>query len=175
MQKVKLLFLSGFVLIFCAHKPANNSAQIKWMDFSEVEKNQTKEKRPVLIDVYTSWCGWCKVMESKTYANRKVAEYVQGKFYPVKFNAETKDQINWEGKIYNYNSNYRCNEFALYILQGRLEFPTTVIIPMDGSQPQAIPGYLPTKDFELIAKYFGEGEFGKTPFEEYQKKFKSSW
>jgi thioredoxin-related protein len=63
----------------------------------------------------------------------------------------------------------------VYITQGRLEFPTTVVIPTDGSEPQAIPGYLETKDFELIAKYFGEGGYGKIPFEKFQKEFKASW
>ena len=43
------------------------------------------------------------------------------------------------------------------------------------AQPQAIPGYLEPKDFEMIVKYFGEGKFGKIPFKEYQKNFKTSW
>src|SRR5580704_11254474 len=104
MQKVKLFFLSVLVLIFfSAHKPVNPAAQINWMNFSEVSKNLEKEKRPVLIDVYTRWCGWCKVMDSKTYSNRKAVQYVGEKFYPVKFNAETKESITWAGKSYIYN------------------------------------------------------------------------
>ena len=42
-------------------------------------------------------------------------------------------------------------------------------------RPQAIPGYLEPKDFEMIVKYFGEGQYGKMPFQEYQKSFKASW
>ncbi len=84
-------------------------------------------------------------------------------------------EIIWDGKSYNYNSSYRANEFSVYITKGRLEFPTTIISPPDGGEPQAIAGYLETKDIELIAKYFGEGIYNKFSFEDYQKTFKSSW
>jgi thioredoxin-related protein len=56
-----------------------------------------------------------------------------------------------------------------------LSYPTTVIIPTDGSGPQAIPGFLSPAEFELILKYFGENNYGKVSFEEFRKSFKSSW
>jgi len=93
----------------------------------------------------------------------------------VRINAETREKIIWNGKSYNYNASYRANEFAVYITKGRLEFPTTIIIPPDGSEPQAIAGYLEIKDFEMIAKYFGDGGYNKIPFEDFQKSFKPSW
>jgi len=176
MQKGKLLFLSAWVIIFsCAQTPAPSGDHLKWMNLIDATENLQKEKRPVLIDLYTDWCGWCKIMEKKTYSNKQVMQYVEGKFYPVRINAESRETITWNGKAYAFNPNYRANDFALYVTQGRLEFPTTVIIPPDGSGPQAIPGYLDPKDFELIVKYFGEGSYGKISFEEFRKNFKSTW
>jgi len=176
MQKVKLLFLYVMMFFFLtALAPVPKANHVKWMNLAEASANFKKEKRPVLIDLYTDWCGWCKVMDKKTYSNQKVAEYLQDKFYAVKVNAETREKILWNEKSYNYNSAYRANEFAVYITKGRLEFPTTIIIPADGTEPQAIAGYLETKDFELIAKYFGEGGYNKIPFEDYQKTFKPTW
>jgi len=144
------------------------------MSLEEASGKLQKEQRPVLIDLYTTWCGWCKQMDKKTYSNRQVIQYLQDKFYPVKVDAETHATINWNGRAYQFNPNYRSNEFALYLTHGRLEFPTTIIIP-PGGEPQAIPGYMEPKELELLVKYFGEGKFGKVSFDEYEKGFKASW
>lgn len=176
MQTLKLLVLFGWISIFsCAQQTATTEEKVKWMTLEQAVDNLKKEKRPILIDLYTDWCGWCKVMDKKTYSNKKVGEYLQQKFYPVKLNAETRQSIDWNGKKYNFQSRYKTNEFALFLTGGQLSYPTTVIIPTDGSGPQAIPGFLEPKDLELVVKYFAEGGYGKTPFQQYQKNFKPSW
>jgi thioredoxin-related protein len=176
MQK-RILFYLSIAILFLAfssnRKPSSD--EVEWMTLPQAEAAIQKEKRPILIDLYTDWCGWCKVMDKKTYSNKNVAKYVHEKFYAVKINAESKDIINFNGRSFQYNAHYKANDFAIFLTQGRLEFPTTIILPSDGSSPQAIPGYLEPKDFELIAKYFGEGEYGRTPFEKYSRNFKASW
>ncbi len=176
MQTLKLVILLSCLTVFSfGHKPTETTEKTKWMTLKEASDSLKKEKRPILVDLYTDWCGWCKVMDKKTYAHKQVSEYLGQKFYAVKIDAESKHAIEWNGKSYPFNAQYRTNEFALYLTQGQLSYPTTVIIPVDGTPPQAIPGYLEPKDFEMIVKYFGEGHYGKTPFPKYQSSFKSSW
>lgn len=170
MQSLKLLVLFGWITIFaCAQKPPTGISKVAWMTLKQAEENMQKEKRPILIDLYTDWCGWCKVMDKKTYSNKNVTSYLQQKFYAVKLNAEGTQSITWNGKTYT------THEFVIYLTGGQLSFPTTVIIPVQESQPQAIPGFLEPKDFEIVAKYFGEGKFGKISFNQFQQQFKSSW
>lgn len=153
---------------------ATTGPALDWLNLEEAAGKLQKEQRPILIDLYTTWCGWCKQMDKKTYSNKQVAAYLREKFYPVKLDAETHAVINWKGREYRFNTGYRSNEFALYLTHGRLEFPTTIIIP-PGGEPQAIPGYMEPKELELLVKYFGEGKYNQLSFDDWQKSFRSSW
>lgn len=174
MQTLKLVILFSLITTFsCAQKP-EVKGKVNWMTLEEVSAKWQSEKKPVLIDLYTDWCGWCKVMDKRTYGNAKVSAYINEKFTPVKLNAETRKSLSWNGKAYEFNARMGANDFAVWLTNGQLSFPTTVFIPADG-EPQAIPGFLAPGEFELLVKYFGEGQYGKVPFEKWQKEFKSSW
>jgi thioredoxin-related protein len=147
---------------------------ISWLTVEEAAAKLQQEQKPVLIDLYTTWCGWCKQMDRKTYSNKQVSAYLSDKFYSVKLDAETHNTVNWEGKTYQFDPQYRCNMFAVYLSHGRLEFPTTIIIA-PGFEPQAIPGYMEPKEIEMLVKYFGEGAYRKQSFDDYQKSFRGSW
>jgi len=176
MQKLMLpAFTITVLFIAVAYRPAPPKDKLEWLTLQEAQEKFQKEKRPILVDLYTDWCGWCKVMDKKTYTNKNLISYITDKFYPVKMDAETRKAIEFNGKTYNFNSNYKTHDLAIYLTSGQLAYPTTVIIPTDGSQPQAIPGYLEPKDLEPIVKYFGEGKYGTVSFEEYHKNFKPAW
>jgi thioredoxin-related protein len=170
MQKFTLGLL--ILLIVAGNVKAQS---IQWMSLTEAEAALKKQARPLLIDLYTDWCGWCKVMDKNTYSNKNVIAYLAKNFYAVKLDAETRSTLNWMGKAYRFNANYRTNDLAIYFTQGKLSYPTTVIIPTYNSGPQPIPGYLEPKNIELVLKYFGEGKYGKQPFKEYQRSFNASW
>jgi thioredoxin-related protein len=150
------------------------STPIPWMTIEEAAGKLKQQQKPILIDLYTTWCGWCRQMDRKTYSNKKVAEYLSDKFYTVKLDAETHASISWQGKTYDFDPQYRCNMFAVYLAHGRLEFPTTIIIA-PGYDPQAIPGYMEPKDLELLAKFFGDGAYRTHSFDDYEKSFHPSW
>jgi thioredoxin-related protein len=176
MYKGMVSFLVPFLLFLsCGSKPASKPGNLNWMTIEEVNQAMKVQKRPILVDLYTDWCYWCKVMDKKTYTNKKVIEYLETRFYSIKLNAETREKVSWEGKVYSFNPSYKTNDIALYFTGGQLAYPTTVIIPPDGSGPQAIPGYLTPKDIEIILKYFGEDKYGKVSFEKYRREFKPEW
>lgn len=176
MQTLRTFFLLAVASLFLMGKPlGEGKSQVNWISLEQATELLKKEKRPVLIDLYTDWCGWCKVMDRKTYSNKKVATYLSEKFYTVKFDAESKASVRWQGKDFVYNTRYKTHDLAIFLTNGNLSYPTTVVIYPDGSAPQVIPGFMEPGDFELIVKYFGEGHYGKTPFNQFKSAFRKSW
>src|ERR1700683_332275 len=58
-----------------------------WMTLDQAAVRLQQEKRPVLIDLYTTWCGWCRQMDRKTYSNKRVEAYLEEKYYCVRVDA----------------------------------------------------------------------------------------
>ena len=103
---------------------------VKWMTLKEAMEKEKTAPRPVILDFYTDWCGWCKHMMKTTYGDPNLAAYINQNFYPVKFDAEGKDTIEYFGKIYKPTSPEprRPHEFAIEMLNGKLSYPTTIFL-----------------------------------------------
>ena len=74
----------------------------QWMDFETAVESAKVEQRKIFIDVYTDWCGWCKKMDANTFSDPRVAKQLQSNFYPVKFNAEQKEPIEFAENTFKF-------------------------------------------------------------------------
>ncbi len=130
---------------------------VKWYTIEQADSLFEKNPKPMLIDVYTDWCGWCKYMMKTTFASKGIAGYINQNFYPVRFNAETFDTVVYQGKTYTNRGKGTKpkHDFAKYLLNGRFSFPTIVYIDRKRNMYQ-IPGYMEIKDIEPLLVYFAE-------------------
>jgi thiol-disulfide isomerase/thioredoxin len=63
-------------------------ASIHWeKNFDEAMKRARREKKPVIVDFWADWCGWCHRLDSTTYADPIVAEKAKD-FVAVKVDTE---------------------------------------------------------------------------------------
>lgn len=126
---------------------------VKWKGWDNGLKDAKGSDRPVLVDVYTDWCGWCKRMDRDVYAQPEVQEYLSKRFVTVKINAEADVAGTYEGKAYTSRSlaqRFRVNGF-----------PTTIFLRSDGQHIANVPGYVPADRFLLLLKYIGEGHLDR--------------
>lgn len=159
----------GFTL-----KPTEVS--VEWYTFEEaVEKSKT-EKRKIFIDVYTDWCGWCKVMDKNTFNNPEIAKYLNENFYPVKFNAEQKEDIEFSGTTFKFVESGRrgYHQLAAALLNNKLSYPTVVFLDENFAMIQPLPGYQKPDQFEKVIKFIGGDHFKKTTWKDWQEEFVSS-
>ncbi|WP_034257500.1 thioredoxin family protein [Adhaeribacter aquaticus] len=162
---LNLALLSSFTVLV---KPINPvKEKIKWVTLEEAAALSKKEPRKMVVDVYTDWCGWCKVMDKKTFTDPEIAKYVNKHFYAVKLDAEGKAPITVNGKMYKYNEQYRTHEAALALLKGQLSYPTTVYLDERMAIITPVPGYLDVPNFKTLLKYFAENHYKNKSFQDY--------
>lgn len=66
------------------------NAQISFSDGSweEIQEKAMGEKKFILLDGYTEWCGFCKIQDEEIFAREDVGEVVNKHFVPVKIDME---------------------------------------------------------------------------------------
>ena len=97
--KIFICFFFLFILL------KGSSQQINWISFNELEKVQKNNPKNVLIDIYTNWCGPCKLMEKNTFGNADIIRIINENYYAVKFNGEGNETVKFMDRIFT-NPNY---------------------------------------------------------------------
>jgi thioredoxin-related protein len=162
MKNSLTLALLSLILLFSSEISAQDKAKINWMSIDQAFEAIKKEPRKIVIDVYTDWCGWCKVMDKNTFSDAKVIDFVNKKYYAVKLNAEQAGQIKVGEKTYTYP------DLASQLMQGRMSYPTIVYLDEKFNMIQPIPGYQDAKAFHQVITFLGDDHFKKTDFEKYK-------
>lgn len=116
----------------CSFLPQDEKVEaINWLDFESAIDANEKDKKPIFIDIYTSWCGWCKKMDNSTFKDPEVVKYMNAHYYAVKMDAESKTPIAFKEHLYEYkiySGGKGYNELAVNLLGSKMSFPTFVIL-----------------------------------------------
>ncbi|OYQ42305.1 thioredoxin family protein [Flavobacterium aurantiibacter] len=139
---MKKILLFGFLMVSFL----GMSQDVKWLTLEEALVAQQKNPKPIFMDVYTTWCGPCKMLDKNTFVDPSVTAIINEKYYAVKFNAEGNDEVNFKGETYS-NPGYDPNkkgrnsqhQFAQFLkVPG---YPSMVIISPAGEIKETIVGY----------------------------------
>ncbi len=90
--------------------------------FDEALARARSEKKILLVDVYTDWCGWCKKLDRDVFGDVRVAEASRA-LVAVRINAEKEGE-----KVAQH-----------YDVQG---YPTVLFVDGSGSVVKRIDGYV---------------------------------
>jgi thioredoxin-related protein len=162
----KLLMIFGMVILALSSLAQE---KINWHSIEEAIQLASREPRVLVIDVYTDWCGWCKRMDATTFSDPEVIKLMNEQFYPVKLNAEGREDIIIGDRTFKFVDNGRrgYHEIAAIVTRGRLSYPTISYVDADGRVLEAAPGYRTPDQFRVHLAYYAEGAYKTQSFDEF--------
>ena len=175
----KYIIISLFSLIvftsYCQNQTNAQKSGVKWYTIQEAEKLIKQSPRPIFVDTYTDWCGWCKKMDSETFTNAVIADLLNTKFYPVKFDAEGSESVTFRGQTFiNDGKAGKAHQLAVALLQGQLSYPTVVFLTQQDDQFRVspVPGFRAPKEMEVLLSFFADNAYATQKWDDFQKNFK---
>jgi len=147
----KLIYTFSFLLIFSFNSFAQ---ELHWYSWNEGYKKAKKENKIILLDTYTEWCSWCKVMDRDTYTVKEVKDKIADDFIPIKLNPEVSGTYIYDGK--EYSGKALRNKLARNKFRG---YPTTFFVyPKTGGSYMEI-GYIKADRFaKILGKYAAKSQ-----------------
>jgi len=176
MKKLGYILLLAFLTTV-----AGKAQEIEWVTLEKALELQKQSPKKIIMDVYTNWCGPCKMLDKRTFHNQDVVDYISQNYYAVKFNAEGNSTVNYKGKTYT-NPNYKeelanrrnsPHDFTRYLRVSA--YPTVVYFDEKGDPITGISGYMVPQQIELYLRLFGEDKYkqmkSQEDFNTYYKAF----
>lgn len=182
-KKITQIIFQSFILFFflgigtwslelgtLSYAQTTEQKRIHWLTWQEAIKEREKfiaENKDALnegkilpkkffINVYTSWCGWCKKMDASTFLEPNVVDYLNNHYYPVKMDGEMRDTIIFNNHSFvNMNPTGRgSHTLPSSLLDYKLSYPTYVILDENLSRIAIYPGYKSAEDLLGILLFF---------------------
>lgn len=192
-----VLFIAG--LLFSFTGLSQEKEAINWISFDKAVELAQKNHKHIIVDIFTQWCGPCKMMSKNTFTNPGIAKYINEHFYAVKFDAENFDTLRFTlnipdtirdkktGRVIKvgtkkqplvfYNPSPKgtpraVHQFAASILDNNLSYPSFVFLNDKIQRIDIVKGYHTAQQFEPIIKYIGSSGYAKHKYDEWLKTFK---
>ncbi len=176
---MKKLLIYTFLLLSVA---VSQAQEINWVTIEEALELQKENPKKIIMDVYTNWCGPCKMLDQRTFKNKDVAKYINDNYYAVKFNGEGNDTVNFKENTFTNpqydpakaNRRNSAHQFARYMKVNA--YPTLVFFDEKGDFITPIKGFQTPQQLELYLKLFKTDKYkemtDQATFNAYHQAFK---
>ena len=139
------------------------SEKFSWNKYDEGLAMASKQNKPLMVDFYTDWCGYCKKLDKETYSDPAVADYIKTHFIAVKVNAESKEPFNLPTG--------QMTGTTLARSFGVNGYPAIWFLKPNGERINYYPGYAPPDKFIIVLKYIGDGIYKTQSWKDYSAKY----
>jgi len=140
--------------------------KLEWLAFDAATARALDQHKHLIVDIYTTWCGWCRVMERETYSNPEVAAYLRENFVLAKVNGESSAKMKWRGR------DLTERQFARAV--GVTGYPATYFLKPDAELLGGVGGFLRVPEFMVYATYVNTKWYEKGKIDAYVDSLRSA-
>ena len=141
-------------------------SSLRWHQWDEGVASAQSGNKKMVVDVFTTWCGWCKRMDRQVYGNQTVQEILAAYYVPVKLNGESQSILSFEGnKITEQDLSKKFNVSG---------YPTTLFFDENRELIVSVPGFVDTKRFINILNFIASNSYQRMTFKQYESSVEKS-
>jgi thioredoxin-related protein len=134
-------------------------AKLDWLALDAAVEKAKAQKKHVIVNVYATWCGYCKMMDKQTFGNQEVATQLRENFVLAKVNGESSSKVHWQGQEMTER------QFAKAV--GVNGYPATYFLKPSAEMLGGVSGYIRTPEFLVYAKYVSTRWYEKGNIQQY--------
>jgi thioredoxin-related protein len=138
---------------------AEEKSKLDWLALDAAVGKAKSQNKHVIVNVYTTWCGYCRLMDKQTFGDQEVAAHLRENFVLAKVNGESSSKVHWQGQEMTER------EFARAV--GVTGFPATYFLKPNAEMLGGVSGYIRTPEFLIYAKYVSTKWYEKGKIQQY--------
>jgi thioredoxin-related protein len=138
---------------------SGEKAKLDWLNLDAAVNKAKSQNKHVIVNVYTTWCGYCRLMDKQTFGDHEVASHLRENFVLAKVNGEASSKVHWQGQEMTER------EFARAV--GVTGFPATYFLKPNAEMLGGVSGYIRTPEFLIYARYVSTRWYEKGKIQQY--------
>ncbi|SMB95915.1 hypothetical protein SAMN00120144_0499 [Hymenobacter roseosalivarius DSM 11622] len=131
---LRAFLLLSLLLALGGSRPPHPAGAVRWLTPQALADSMRVRPRPVLVNIYTPSCRYCKLQDLTTFRDKDVVSRLNARFYAVALNAESREPIRLGGHTFTFQATGPDNGvhgLALALARdehGQVVYPTVVLL-----------------------------------------------
>lgn len=134
---------------------------IQWKSYDEGMALAKSQNKPVYIQFFATWCGYCKKMDQEVFTSARLQNQLMNDFVAIRVTESSDNKVQYEGK--------EITEKELTLAYQVNGFPTNLFIGKDGEPIGKLAGFIPLENMQSLLEFIHSDSYKSMKYQDYLK------